>query len=106
MPARMRPFRRTWDPWHQFVSGWGHGDFIHGGALALGGPAGPVSRGDSSGLGYNGMDPSDPGTWVRQYNPAAGMCARFNFDPFLGEGREVKGPRDLAYWQAPGRNPR
>jgi len=50
-----------------------------GGALGL---AGPVSRANGD-LTYNGMDPSDPRTWVRPYNPQPGMCALFNFDPFL-----------------------
>jgi hypothetical protein len=58
------------------------GPGLHGGAMVLGGPAGPVSRGDSD-LTYNGMDPSDPRTWVRPYRPSPGMCALFNFDPFL-----------------------
>jgi hypothetical protein len=29
------------------------------------------------------MDPSDPRTWVRQYNPQPGMMGQFNFDPFM-----------------------
>jgi hypothetical protein len=28
------------------------------------------------------MDPSDPTTWVRPYNPQPGMVAQLNFDPF------------------------
>jgi hypothetical protein len=43
------------------------------------GPAGPVGP-TPGGLSYNGMDPSDPTTYVRQYNPQPGMIARLNFD--------------------------
>lgn len=104
MSIRLRPTPRRWSHWYPTVNGYGYGDWNHrGGALALQGPAGPVSRGDTSAIGYNGMDPSDPPTWVRGYNPQPGMVARLNFDPFLGEEREVKGPRDLRYWQAPGK---
>ena len=103
MPASMRPMPRTWSHFHPFAWVWGHGDLMRGGQVHLGGPAGPVSRGDGSDIGYNGMDPSDPGTWVRPYNPVGGMVALLNFDPFLGEGGERTGPRDLKYWQAPGR---
>jgi hypothetical protein len=33
-----------------------------------------------SGPGYKGMDPSDPSTYVRAWNPAAGMVGYLNFD--------------------------
>lgn len=42
-------------------------------------------------LPYAGMDPSDPGTWVRPYNPQFGMVARLNFDGALVQGRQPTG---------------
>lgn len=67
---------------------WGHSTPIGGagirmgGAVALaamGGPAGLVSQ-PGSDHPYQGMDPSDPATFVRPYNPAPGMIAYLNFD--------------------------
>src|ERR1700724_1549379 len=77
-----RSYTRHYGYWDPHVCGTPYGPGLHRGALVLGGPAGPVSRGDSD-LTYNGMDPSDPRTWVRPYNPQPGMAALFNFDPFL-----------------------
>jgi hypothetical protein len=36
------------------------------------------SRGNT-GYGYLGMDPSDPMTWPRPFNPAPGMISYLNF---------------------------
>lgn len=36
------------------------------------------SRGDT-GYGYLGMDPSDPATWPRPFNPQPGMIGYLNF---------------------------
>ena len=33
-----------------------------------------------SGPSYKGMDPSDPGTWVRPWEPVPGMISYLNFD--------------------------
>ena len=33
-----------------------------------------------NGQPYNGMDPSDPVSWVRPWNPQPGMIAQLNFD--------------------------
>lgn len=33
-----------------------------------------------SGPQYKGMDPSDPSTWVRPWNPQQGMIALLNYD--------------------------
>jgi hypothetical protein len=35
---------------------------------------------------YAGMDPSNPVTWVRPWNPAPGMIARLNFDGAARQG--------------------
>jgi hypothetical protein len=79
-----RSFIRPYGHWDPHVSITPAGYPLHNGALVLGGPAGPVSRGGTD-LTYNGMDPSDPRTWVRPYNPQPGMVALMNFDPFLSE---------------------
>ena len=78
-----RSYFRRYPRFHQHTSStpWG-GHPGPGGALYLGGPAGPVSRGGSD-LTYNGMDPSDSRTWVRPYSPQPGMVALLNFDPFM-----------------------
>jgi len=51
----------------------------------------------SSGLAgfrpYLGMDPSDPGTWPRPYNPQQGMFARLHEDTARASRREGKGVR-------------
>src|SRR5215469_17159545 len=53
-------------------------------------PLNPVVM--SSGLAgfrpYLGMDPSDPGTWQRPYNPAPGMFARLHNDQDRAASRE------------------
>lgn len=49
----------------------------------LPGGAPAVTRGmtfTDAGPAYKGMDPSDPTTWPRQYNPQPGMIAILNFD--------------------------
>jgi hypothetical protein len=74
-----RSFSRRYGHWDPLVSGTPYGAGLHLGALGL---AGPVSMAGNDRT-YNGMDPSDPQTWVRPYNPQPGMCAQFNFDPFL-----------------------
>jgi len=40
-----------------------------------------------SGPMYAGMDPSDPLTYVRQWNPTPGMVGRLNFDGAALQGR-------------------
>lgn len=57
---------------------YGQGGLL-GGAVTLGARA-PVgmTRG-GSGYGYLGMDPSDPSTWPRPFNPAPGMIAWLNW---------------------------
>jgi hypothetical protein len=74
---------RRYGQWHQ--PAWidaGPG-IIRGGAVPLAamyGPAGLVGPAGSTDHPYAGMDPSDPVTWVRQYNPVPGMIAWLNFD--------------------------
>jgi len=37
---------------------------------------------------YLGMDPSDPGTWQRPFNPQPGMFTRLHSDQATAAGRE------------------
>jgi hypothetical protein len=43
-------------------------------------PSGRVGPVGANRLPFMGMDPSDPVTYVRPYNPAPGMIAQLNFD--------------------------
>jgi hypothetical protein len=85
--AIRRPLRRTWPighaaPWIVPTSGLRQ---ILGGGLTMaplgcGGPAGPVGPFPGTDRGYQGMDPSDPATYVRPYRPQPGMIAYLNYD--------------------------
>lgn len=44
------------------------------------GPAGPVGPIPGTDLPYQGMDPSDPKTYIRPYNPQPGMISYLNRD--------------------------
>jgi hypothetical protein len=44
-----------------------------------------------SGPMYKGMDPSNPATYVREWNPAPGMIAFLNFDGANMQGRTPTG---------------
>jgi hypothetical protein len=73
------PTYAKWHPVHSEVLG---APLLRGGAVALvqlGAPAGVVSQ-PGSDHPYQGMDPSDPTTYVRRYNPAPGMIGYLNFD--------------------------
>jgi hypothetical protein len=78
-----RPFPRGYATWHPHVSACPPNSMQRGGAMVMaqlygpGGLVGPVGSTDNP---YVGMDPSDPVTWVRPYNPAPGMQAQLNFD--------------------------
>ena len=87
MSIRCRPMARSWSTWHPtgWVVPWGARPGT-GGALTMSaltgsnpaaGPVGPIPGTDKP---FMGMDPSDPTTYVRPYQPAAGMVARLNYD--------------------------
>jgi len=83
MAVRVKPVPRTYGRWHQPVWIDGGGTVARGGAVPLAvmyGPSGLVGPVGSTDHPYVGMDPSDPVTWVRLYNPVAGMVAYLNFD--------------------------
>ena len=44
-----------------------------------------------SGPGFKGMDPSNPVSWVRPWNPAPGMIAYLNFDGARQQGSTPTG---------------
>jgi hypothetical protein len=58
---------------------------LYGAGGLLGGAVTLTSRGftgmrvGNSGYGYLGMDPSDPTTWPRPFNPQPGMIGWLNF---------------------------
>lgn len=85
-----RSYPATYAKWHPVVSEVPRAPGIRSGgsvrislsprmSVELGQPAGPVTQpgGDHP---YQGMDPSDPNTYVRPYRPARGMIAWLNFD--------------------------
>lgn len=55
---------------------------VSGGSLAV--LAGATTQ---SGPAYKGMDPSDPLTYTRPWNPQPGMIAQLNFDGAQMQGR-------------------
>jgi hypothetical protein len=85
---RCRPLARRWPQAHPVTfaaapnvrTGTGGALTMTGlfGGSPGAGPVGPVPG--SGGMSYNGMDPSDPATWVRPYNPQPGMIGRLNYD--------------------------
>lgn len=84
MGVACKPAARTYGQWHApvWIDGGGHWR-QRGGAVPLAtmyGPAGLVGPVGSTDHPYVGMDPSDPVTWVRQYNPVPGMIGYLNFD--------------------------
>lgn len=83
MDTVTRQFGRTSPRWHPHVDCTTHGKMMYGGALSLPllcGPAGYAGAIPGTDLPYYGMDPSDPRTHTRQYNPQPGMIPFLNFD--------------------------
>lgn len=82
-----RPFVRNWPTHHPITH-------------VTPGAARPVGQGQlrvalawspqpSNGRPYTGMDPSDPSTWSRPWNPQPGMIGYLNFD---GAARQDQTP--------------
>lgn len=46
----------------------------------------PLPVAGPGGLSYNGMDPSDPASYVRPWNPQPGMIGYLNFDGAAAQG--------------------
>jgi len=94
-----RPFRPTYSPTHQLVTvADAHPRRpATGGALTMPPWFRPV--GTTGDRVFAGMDPSDPSTWIRRWNPQPGMIARLNFDGSQVQGRtEMGGVWGLPAW--------
>ena len=59
-----------------------------GGAPGITGPLPVTVPGQ---LPFTGLDPSNPATWVRPYNPQPGMIARLNFNGAALQGQTPTG---------------
>lgn len=73
------PFHVVMHP-HQYPAhAPAHGRFggLAGGAVQLN-AGGPPNNTGGTGYGFLGLDPSDPSTWIRPFNPAPGMIAYLN----------------------------
>jgi hypothetical protein len=100
-----RPVIRDYGQWHPHVCGtaWSQRP-VAGGALALVpmyGPAGLVGPAGSTDHPYQGMDPSDPVTWTRPYNPQPGMISYLNLDGAQPNpaGGVQRGRQPFLFWR-------
>jgi hypothetical protein len=84
MRVMRRPYVRRHARWHPHVSATagqpvrGPGGFVIFDPGSAG--AGDLPNLPGSDLWFNGMDPSNPATWVRPYNPQPGMISYLNLD--------------------------
>lgn len=103
MQVMRRPFTRRHPTHHPVIAAVPWAPLHRGGSvqLAMGsGPAGPVGPVGLTDHPYVGMDPSDPVTWVRPYNPQPGMIAQLNFDgAYPNSGQVISGPRHRRHWR-------
>ena len=109
MSSTTRPFYRDWHHWHPMavITPGFPGRPCQPGALTLNSlPVGLTEP-------FNGMDPSDSSTWVRQYNPQPGMVGRLNYDGAKIQGETEMGGlwglpahRESLVGQRPSRRPR
>src|SRR5215831_10214047 len=83
-----RPMPRTWGAYEPvpFVSDGAATRPVGMGMVALA----PLDATVSGPL-YQGMDPSNPSTWVRQWNPQPGMIGYLNFDGAALQARTPTG---------------
>lgn len=83
----MRHFQRRWSETHHPVAiTSAAGRPCAGGTVVMS----PLPVG-VAGQTFNGMDPSDPSTYVRPWNPQPGMIAYLNFDGAARQGRTPTG---------------
>jgi hypothetical protein len=73
---------------HLYYSGAAGVRPIDGGALTI---TAPMPMSIPGGLPYVGLDPSNPATWARPYNPQGGMIAFLNFNGAAAQGRTPTG---------------
>lgn len=76
-PPRTRPFPATYSQRHPHVTVSAAFD---GHPVGQGVPVMNPMPVRLNGQPYNGMDPSNPVSWVRPWNPAPGMISYLNFD--------------------------
>jgi len=91
-----RPFNRHPGEWTEHYSEY---DRRNGGVPELGAPAitAPLPVAIPGQLPFVGMDPSNPVTWIRPYNPQPGMITQLNFN-----GAAVQGNSDMGgLWSNP-----
>ena len=95
MGVRCRLGPRTYGRWDPLAWIDEPGRLARGGAVPLAamyGPSGLVGPVGSTDHPYVGMDPSDPVTWVRPYNPQPGMIGYLNFDGAMpNDGQVISG---------------
>jgi hypothetical protein len=92
MPVRCRQFPATWDQFHPWVTVSNDAPPPRWGVIPCidfydptGGPASQPR--------YVGMDPSDPATWTRPYNPQPGMIGYLPVDGAKVNPAQTGGPR-------------
>jgi hypothetical protein len=83
-----RPITRNWGYRQPLPHVTTTGDIIRGGHVTI---SPGLFGADDSGPDYKGMDPSDPLTYVRPWNPQPGMIAYLNFDGAAMQGRTPTG---------------
>jgi hypothetical protein len=98
-----RPFQRRYARWHPHVHVTSGGTIHRRGAPALSMAAGPagIVRQPGTDLPYQGMDPSDPNTWVRPYRPRPGMISFLNLDGAVPNptGGVQRGRQPHLFWR-------
>jgi hypothetical protein len=83
-----RPLRRGYGTRHPYVTGY---DSFRGRPVTGPQPVMAPLPAAVNGRKFLGMDPSDPLTYVRPWNPRPGMIARLNFDGAAAQGRTAMG---------------
>ena|SRR5277367_852809 len=100
-----RSFPRRYGQWHPHVCVTPGLPLRGGGGSVqvaqLYGPAGLVGPVGSTDHPYQGMDPSDPITWVRPYNPRPGMISYLNIDGAQPNptGGVQRGRQPFLFWR-------
>lgn len=89
-----RPITRGYGHRHPHVCLTDTGELTRGGTVGLA----PMAATDA-GPAYKGMDPSDPSTWVRPWNPQPGMISRLNYDGAALQSRTPTGLQRGSQWR-------
>jgi len=89
MHPRTRSFAPQWGTRYGVMTSQARGSRPGPGGALVVSPL-PVGQG---GEPFNGMDPSNPVSWVRPWNPQPGMIAYLNFDGAKAQGDTPTGTR-------------